>query len=68
MIRGESLTYDTRDSIVMLPEGKLAVIEGLDDYIVVDNDNVLMICPKKNEQNIKKFIDDAKFHKGEKFI
>ena len=68
VIRGESLTYDTRDSIVMLPEGKLAVIEGLDDYIVVDNDNVLMICPKKNEQNIKKFIDDAKFHKGEKFI
>ena len=67
VVRGEGMFYDTHDSIVMMPEGKLAVIEGLDDYIVVDSGNVLMICPKKNEQNIKKFIDDAKFHKGERY-
>ncbi len=51
-----------------MPAGKLAVIEGLDEFIVIDTDDVLMICPKENEQNIKKFIDTARFTKGDKFI
>lgn len=62
------MTYDTTNCIVKLPADKLAVIQGLDDYIVVENDNILMICPKKNEQNIKQFIDDVKFKKGDEFI
>ncbi len=65
---GDTALYDTRDCIVKMPEGKLAVVEGLSDYIVVENDNVLMICPKSNEQNIKKFIDDARYSKGDKYI
>ncbi len=35
---------------------------------MVDTDDVLMICPKSNEQNIKKFIDDVKYKIGDKFI
>jgi len=60
--------YDTRSSIVSLPEGKVAVISGLKEYIVVDTDDVLMICPRSDEQNIKKFIDEVKFHNGDKHI
>ncbi len=60
--------YDTRSSIVSLPKGKIAVIGGLKEYIVVDTDDVLMICPRSDEQNIKKFIDDVKFHNGEEHI
>ena len=61
-------TYDTRNSIISLPEGKIAVINGLRDYIVVDTDDVLMICPRAEEQNIKKFIDEVKFQSGDKHI
>ena len=60
--------YDTRSSIVSLPRGKVAVISGLKEYIVVDTDDVLMICPRAEEQNIKKFIDEVKFHNGDKHI
>ena len=60
--------YDTRSSIISLPEGKVAVISGLKEYIVVDTDDVLMICPRAEEQNIKKFIDEVKFHTGEKHV
>ncbi len=60
--------YDTRSSIVSLPEGKVAVISGLKEYIVVDTDDVLMICPRSEEQNIKKYIDEVKFHTGEKHV
>lgn len=60
--------YDTRSSIVSLPQGKIAVISGLKEFIVVDTDDVLMICPRAEEQNIKKFIDEVKFHKGDEHV
>ena len=60
--------YDTRSSIISLPEGKIAAISGLKDFIVVDTDDVLMICPRAEEQNIKKFIDEVKYRNGEKHI
>ncbi len=61
-------TYETRSCIVSLPEGKIAVINGLKEYIVVDTDDVLLICPRNQEQHIKKFIDEVKFNDGEKHI
>lgn len=60
-------TYDTRNTIISLPKDKVAIISGLRDYIVVDTDDVLMICPRSEEQNLKKYIDDIKFNQGDKF-
>ncbi len=60
--------YNTQNSMISLPEGKIAVVSGLDNYIVVDTDDVLMICPRSDEQSIKKFIDEVKYNKGDKFI
>lgn len=61
-------TCDTRSCIISLPKGKAAVVNGLKDYIVVDTEDVLMICPRAQEQHIRKFIDEVKYDKGEKFI
>ena len=61
-------TYNTRSSIVSLPKGKVAVINGLRDYIVVDTEDVLLICPRGEEQNIKKYIDEVKYNTGDKHI
>ncbi|MBO5687029.1 MAG: mannose-1-phosphate guanylyltransferase [Alistipes sp.] len=60
--------YDTSKSIVSVREGKVAVIKGLNDYIVVDTDDVLLVCPRSDEQSIKKYIDDVRFDKGEKYV
>lgn len=67
-VSDESALFDTSNCVVRMPSGKLVVIEGLNDFIVVDTNDVLMICPKNNEQNIKKFIDTIRFRKGNKFI
>ncbi len=61
-------TYETRSCIISLQRDKVAVINGLKDYIVVDTPDVLMICPRSEEQNVKKFIDEVKYNKGEKYI
>lgn len=60
--------YNTRNCIVSLPKNKIAAISGLKEFIVVDTDDVLMICPRAEEQSIKKFIDEVKYHEGEKHI
>lgn len=61
-------TYDTRNSLIYLPKEKVAVVSGLKDYIVVDTEDVLMICPKSDEHSIKSFIEDIKYETGDKHI
>ncbi|MFY0253358.1 mannose-1-phosphate guanylyltransferase [Chitinophaga sp. 30R24] len=51
---------ETENSIIHLPPGKLAVIRGLKDYIVVDDSDVLLIYPKNEEQEIKKVTEQLK--------
>ena len=65
---GQVVAYDTRNCMIVASGERLAVVEGLKDYIVVMHDDVLMICPKTNEQNIKKYIDDLKYKKLDRFI
>ena len=60
--------YDTRNSLIVMPKGKTAVVSGLKDYIVVDTSDVLMVCPRGDEQNIKSFIEDVKYKSGDKSI
>lgn len=64
----DTYIFDTNDCMISLPKDKVAVVSGLDDFIVVDTDDVLMICPKNEEQNIRKFIDEVKYNKGDKFL
>ncbi|WP_291910800.1 mannose-1-phosphate guanylyltransferase [Chitinophaga sp. CB10] len=51
---------DSANNIIHLPSQKLCVIKGLKDYIVVDEDDVLLIYPKKDEQEIKKVTEILK--------
>lgn len=60
--------YESTDNIVTLPEGKLAVIQGLVDYIVVESNNVLLICKKSEEQRIKQFVADAKLKHEDEYV
>lgn len=64
----KSVIYDTKRCIIKAPAQKLVVLEGLTDFIVVDTPDALMICPKANEQNIKKFIEDIKFNISDEYI
>ncbi len=49
-------TYDTKNCIINLPKGKTAVLQGLDNYIVVEKNNTLLICKKEEEQQIRNFV------------
>jgi mannose-1-phosphate guanylyltransferase len=47
---------NSSNCIVNLPNSKLALIEGLNNHIVVESDYMLMILNKNDEQNLKKYM------------
>lgn len=67
-VRGELFTYDSKGNLFNIPAGKIAVVQGLKDYIVVDADDVLLIVKKEEEQNIKNYLEDVKNAGGGKFL
>jgi mannose-1-phosphate guanylyltransferase len=58
---------DTNNCIIHLPNDKAAVIRGLDNYIVVDDGDVLLIYPKSHEQEIKQVAKDMVNEHGIKY-
>ena len=66
-INGKILLYNSNNCIIHVPVEKRVVIQGLDNYIVVESKNALLICPKENEQQIRQFTADVKTEFGEDY-
>ena len=62
------MVIDATRCMVHAPDEKLVVLQGLDDFIVVDTRDVLLICKKEKEQEIKEFVAEVKRNKGDKFL
>jgi mannose-1-phosphate guanylyltransferase len=62
---GNVFTYDTRNSLVVMPDDctKTVVLEGLDGYIVAANENTLMVCRRKSEEQVFRFANDVELKK-----
>jgi mannose-1-phosphate guanylyltransferase len=63
-----ALISDTSNCLIKASAKKLVVINGLDDYIVVDEDDVLMIYPKSKEQDIKQVTAEVAKEIGGSFL
>ena len=63
VIGDKIISYHSSNNIIMAPKDKLIVTHGLNDFIVVENENMLLICKKEDEQNIKTIVKDI----GEKY-
>ena len=59
---------DASKSMVHVPDSKLVVLQGLEGYIVVDTKDVLLICKKEKEQEIKDYIAEVRKATGDKFL
>ncbi len=62
------LTYDTSNCIVNISSEKIAVLQGLDGYIIAESDDIFMICKRDDEDQIKKFVTDVRMKKGDSLI
>jgi mannose-1-phosphate guanylyltransferase len=62
-----SMAYNSTGNIFAVHGEKLLVVKDLKDYIIADSDDVLLICPKADEQAIKDMVKDAKVKFGDKY-
>jgi mannose-1-phosphate guanylyltransferase len=62
------MVFDALRNIIHADDKKLVLLQGLEDFIVVDSADVLMICKKEKEQEIKQYVAEVKRNKGEKFL
>jgi mannose-1-phosphate guanylyltransferase len=62
------MVIDAVKCMVHVPKNKLVLLQGLEDFIIVDTDDVLLICKKEKEQQIKDYVAEVKRKKGDKYL
>ena len=67
VVNARTLTEDASGNMIRTETDKIVVIDGLQDYIVVDKEEVLLIFPKSKEQDIKKTLQQVKDKFGEQY-
>jgi mannose-1-phosphate guanylyltransferase len=68
VLKTRVMLYETENNIIALENrDRLAVIQGLKDYIVAESGNVLLICKKEDEYRIKQYMADAQIKYGDEF-
>lgn len=67
-LKSRTLSYESKNNIISASPDHLVVIQGLEDYIIAEDNNVLLICKKEEEQRIRQFVTDAKVTFGDQYI
>jgi mannose-1-phosphate guanylyltransferase len=68
-VSGENvMVIDATRCMVHGKDEKLYLLQGMDDYIMVDTEDVLLICKKEKEQEIKEYVAEVRRNKGDKFL
>ncbi|HEY1030949.1 MAG TPA: mannose-1-phosphate guanylyltransferase [Flavipsychrobacter sp.] len=62
------MVIDASECMIKVPNEKLLVVQGLEQFIVIDTPDVLLICERNREQQIKEYVAEVKRNKGEKFL
>ncbi len=62
------LSYNSTGNIFAVRGEKLIVVRDLHDYIVADTGDVLLVCPKSEEQRIRNIVNDVRVAFGDKYI
>ncbi len=62
------MVIDATQCMVSAPHGKLLVLQGLNDFIVVDTKDVLLVCKKEKEQEIKEYVAEVKRNMGDYYL
>lgn len=68
-LTAKTLAYEVKNCVIRSTnKQKILAIKGLENFIVVDTDDALLICPKDDDQFIKQIVSDAKNRHGEEYV
>lgn len=61
MLNSKAYLYGCKNNLIRLPQGRTAVIKGLEDFVVVEEGEILMICPRTDVAAMRRMHTDTKF-------
>lgn len=68
IVKTRVISYNSHNNVVVLPKDKVAVMQDVEGLLIADAGNVLLVCKKGNEGDIRKFLNDAQMKFGDEFI
>ena len=69
IVDSDVLMENCCNTVVKVPKGKLAVLNGLDGFIVAESDNVLLVCKKEDSSAlVRKYVNEIQMKKGDEFV
>ncbi len=64
LLNTQAQLYSCKGNVIRMPKNHTAIIEGLQDYLVVEEGDVLMICPKQNTATMRRMMTEAQTQLG----
>lgn len=61
LLNSDAYLYESSGNIIRLPKGRTAVIKGLKDYVIAEEGEILMICPRQDVAAMRRMHTDTKF-------
>ncbi len=68
IVNAETFLKDANNNMIFTESKKLVILDGIEDYIVVEKEDVLLLFPKKKEQEIKELLKDVSDKFGKKYL
>lgn len=69
VIDSQVMMENCKGNVIKLPKGKLAVLNGLEGYIVAEHDNVLLICKKGDTSGLmRKYVNEVQMKFGDDYV
>lgn len=62
------MIIDASQCMIKAPDNKLLVLQGLENFIIVDTNDVLLICERNREQQIKDYVAEVRRSKGNTYL
>ena len=68
IIGDNAITMKSKNCLVNVSSGKKVVVHGLDNFIIVEDNNSILIINKEDEQEIREVVERVSKNFGEEFI
>lgn len=62
------MLFEASGNMIKVPKEKLLLLQGLENFIIIDTEDVLLICDRNKEQEIKEYVSQIKIAKGDKYL
>ena len=68
IVNAETHLKNSKNNMIFTASNKLVVVEDLEDFVIVDKEDILLIFPKKKEQEIKGLLQEVSDKFGKKYV